>query len=983
MGYGSTPSPTPKPHHGSGSGYTTPYQSSNSMPRAESCGGDTARTTETEPLLGERWLLSPDPGDVDISTIEGMESDSDLDFSFSATAAASAKKNRNAPTPIQSGSHRKKVPRRPSDPHIGVNVITNETDTLAYSRDPDESTLFTADIFSKMQHRFSILDDVSRRLFPKRENPDAAFSLVCLGLFVGVGLCFIAAIAYTETIHSIDKNTTSTSPESTWHGVPFTKIIRESFGDPVTNIFDVSLFHPSLLYGGRRLTENIDHIHSYETSNHNNDERSLRYNPKPFLRVPFPTGAFWTNLVLLPLNEQTKQQPLSSSSIEHDETQPLLQKKVNQLSYPIVAYPYSFQWSSLGKLQASYSASRRVIQATSIQDAFAPDITLGSNEEIHARHVVRFDSLSVTLRFYASDANVGSSNGEWETYIVQGSPYITAKYSDLSPELTALSDFDDISCPPVIGEGVLPDSEDKKLGICAIVQESIPKQKKVVTGVQFVITTLEGLTWLLFASEPITFELNFEARRTIVSREKFGGVIRLALIPPTTPMSDGTTTAKKTSDVEHLFMSPGVKRLLYHAGAYPVSGAISWDFRSGSIKPLASSHDANKFGHRRITGQHTRRQLTTAEMQKENNIGRITFAFETVGMTSTASPSTTNVPLLTLALPHHVASITSAEELLLHVEEFDLTYWSIKGQMVPVVGDSWAFEEELTSTGFGDDPLLGTSQSSVINESEEILALDQSIRDLLLQTVLSDLDINLPDLSNGAYGFGKQIARLAQLAHIAQVVHAANVRVVDEEVNRIMNNTSTQTKPLSEKETSMAPINTVASSVPIEKNKISSGTSRKAYALLEKYLTLWLGDENEKRFVYDAQLGGIISTKGTEDVNADFGNSRYNDHHFHYGYMLYAAAILGRANPNFISLYGPYVDALFYDVAHNGAQSTSESEIFFPLTRHKSWFDGVSQCLSLFFSHPSRTYVEHTPSSALVCEWIVSICKRQITGKFE
>jgi endo-1,3(4)-beta-glucanase len=361
-------------------------------------------------------------------------------------------------------------------------------------------------------------------------------------------------------------------------------------------------------------------------------------------------------------------------------------------------------------------------------------------------------------------------------------------------------------------------------------------------------------------------------------------------------------------------------------------------------------------------------------MSKENSIGRITFSYETIGMTSTTSPAT-NVPLLTLALPHHAASITTAEELLLQEDDFDLTYWSIKGQMVPVIGDSWAYEEELTFTAFGDDPSLESSQLSVNNESKAILALDQSIRDLLLQTVLSDLDVNLPDLSNGAYGAGKQIARLAQLAHIAQVVHAANVHVVDEEVNRIMNNTVTQPKPL-EAESSLVPIENAASSVPTEKNKISSGTSRKAYALLEKYLTLWLGDQKEKRLVYDAQLGGILSTKGMEDVNADFGNSRYNDHHFHYGYVLFAAAILGRANPNFISLYGPYVDALFYDVAHNGAQTSSDSDIFFPLARHKSWFDGVSHFLSLDVTYFSSSHTHHFYSSALFCKWIISICKR-------
>lgn len=135
-------------------------------------------------------------------------------------------------------------------------------------------------------------------------------------------------------------------------------------------------------------------------------------------------------------------------------------------------------------------------------------------------------------------------------------------------------------------------------------------------------------------------------------------------------------------------------------------------------------------------------------------------------------------------------------------------------------------------------------------------------------------------------------------------------------------------------------------------NSGSSTTARKAYALLEKYLTMWLvGDENDKRLVYDAQLGGILSKEGLEDINRDFGNARYNDHHFHYGYVLYASAILGRANPKFISQYGPFVDALFYDVANNSAdarQNNVGKEIFFPLARHKSWFDGHSFASGLF-----------------------------------
>ncbi len=77
---------------------------------------------------------------------------------------------------------------------------------------------------------------------------------------------------------------------------------------------------------------------------------------------------------------------------------------------------------------------------------------------------------------------------------------------------------------------------------------------------------------------------------------------------------------------------------------------------------------------------------------------------------------------------------------------------------------------------------------------------------------------------------------------------------------------------------------------------------------------------------------------------------RYNDHHFHYGYVLYAAAVLGRASPDFLSQYSSYIDAIYYDVAHNSTtvMHDDEGDIFFPFARHKSWFDGHSFASGLF-----------------------------------
>ena len=253
--------------------------------------------------------------------------------------------------------------------------------------------------------------------------------------------------------------------------------------------------------------------------------------------------------------------------------------------------------------------------------------------------------------------------------------------------------------------------------------------------------------------------------------------------------------------------------------------------------------------------------------------------------------------------------------------------------MTPVIGNSWSYEEELTSIAFGDEGVLKPTPSAssatktsaasgkhqTISELTAVAALDQSIRDLILETVGSDIKLNLPDNNNGAYSFGKQIARLAQLAHVAERV---------------------------EEENSSITINV--------KNSTDIGApARRAYALLQMYLTVWLtGDDGSSgSLVYDASLGGILSKEGMKDPYSDFGNGRYNDHHFHYGYVLYAAAILGRRNPQFISQYGAYIDAIFYDVAHISnlaIKNGKKDDALFPLARHKSWFDGHSFASGLF-----------------------------------
>jgi endo-1,3(4)-beta-glucanase len=81
---------------------------------------------------------------------------------------------------------------------------------------------------------------------------------------------------------------------------------------------------------------------------------------------------------------------------------------------------------------------------------------------------------------------------------------------------------------------------------------------------------------------------------------------------------------------------------------------------------------------------------------------------------------------------------------------------------------------------------------------------------------------------------------------------------------------------------------------------------------LRPQLVDWLtysGPQDGRYFAYDKTWGGLIA------VPAEFGSSDYNDHHFQYGYLVRAAAVLGAADPAFVKDYGDVVDLVVREYA--------------------------------------------------------------------
>ncbi|ETK90110.1 hypothetical protein L915_06051 [Phytophthora nicotianae] len=92
---------------------------------------------------------------------------------------------------------------------------------------------------------------------------------------------------------------------------------------------------------------------------------------------------------------------------------------------------------------------------------------------------------------------------------------------------------------------------------------------------------------------------------------------------------------------------------------------------------------------------------------------------------------------------------------------------------------------------------------------------------------------------------------------------------------------------------------------------------------------------------YDKIYGGIVSSQGfkTKDLNADFGNTMYNDHHFHYGYWIHTAAIINRLDPSWSDLpkLNTLVNLLVRDVAN-----FDPDDKFFARFRSFDWYRGHS-----------------------------------------
>ncbi|GMH51723.1 hypothetical protein TrLO_g978 [Triparma laevis f. longispina] len=101
-------------------------------------------------------------------------------------------------------------------------------------------------------------------------------------------------------------------------------------------------------------------------------------------------------------------------------------------------------------------------------------------------------------------------------------------------------------------------------------------------------------------------------------------------------------------------------------------------------------------------------------------------------------------------------------------------------------------------------------------------------------------------------------------------------------------------------------------------------------------------------FMYDTTLGGITTRSGSNDHNADFGNGIYNDHHYHYGYLLHSISLIdyvesGKGSGRISQKYGRFFDGLANDVCNYQGSEWYVIGRYMDMYEGHSWASGVER----------------------------------------
>ncbi|KAJ1327998.1 endo-1,3(4)-beta-glucanase [Microdochium nivale] len=262
--------------------------------------------------------------------------------------------------------------------------------------------------------------------------------------------------------------------------------------------------------------------------------------------------------------------------------------------------------------------------------------------------------------------------------------------------------------------------------------------------------------------------------------------------------------------------------------------------------------------------------------------GTYTFTFEKAG--------DQNTKLLMYALPHHLASFSKATAGA--VQDKIRLQTTTKGIAKAVLADSWIMVEPNMPVSMDFAPWDPSSGPKRVLSNAAI----EIIRPVALKEISQDM--NAQTNQDSMYFAGKALAKFASICYT---------------VNDLLKDPATAKAGLA--------------SLKAAFNRFA--TNKQIFPLY-----------------YENAWGGIVSsaTYTTGNNGADFGNTFYNDHHFHYGYFVLTAAIIGYLDPSWMTKTNiDFVNTLVRDISN-----PSTADKYFPVSRNFDWYHGHSWAHGLY-----------------------------------
>ena len=254
-------------------------------------------------------------------------------------------------------------------------------------------------------------------------------------------------------------------------------------------------------------------------------------------------------------------------------------------------------------------------------------------------------------------------------------------------------------------------------------------------------------------------------------------------------------------------------------------------------------------------------------------------------------PFADSTTMMMFALPHHLQSFDSSTAA--GVTSLQLQTLT-KGLATAVIQDCWILQENNMAIDMGFSPWRPQNAGGTTSLSTTALALIQNV-----SAIEASQNMTAQTYLNSMYYAGKGFSKFATICYV-------------------MTDMSAQ-----------------------------QNLSTACLTELKQAFTAFLDNAQPWPLFYETAWKGVVSSASyvLGDPGQDFGNTYYNDHHFHWGYFLHAAAVIGYLDPTWVVANKGWVNALARD-----ASNPSNLDQWFPVSRSFDWYCGHSWAHGLFES---------------------------------